>query len=268
MKHLKTYLCPNVTYDWDGHIHLFNHKKLLPNTELLQYSHCVGFMDLELDVENIDVISAYDNYIENSYNPENTILLATALNINDIKSIYNKYPEIIKGFGELKCYDTYKDLKVPYKKISFVRQVCKFSKEIGNLPVYLHWEINDHVDCKKLEKLLSDFPTVPIVLCHCGMNGINNDHACIQAQNLQRKYSNLWLDISYTALEHFNNNLIQLSIYDKDRLIFGSDVNNKLFGENHDTENEILNIVKMSHDIQTKFLIDNQRNILKLFKES
>ena len=113
-----------------------------------------------------------------------------ARTIEDIKTIYEKYPKIIKGFGELKCYNEYKGEKVPYKKISFVRQVCRYSMDNGNLPVYLHWDICDEKDVQKLSKLLRDYPTVPVVLCHCGMNETNQSYAYTQVCQLMKQYQN------------------------------------------------------------------------------
>ena len=192
------------------------------------------------------------------------MLLATAVNIEDIKKIYSEFPNIIKGFGELKCYSSYQDKQVPYKKISFVKQVCKFSNNCGNLPVYLHWEIENEKDIKILKKLLTQYPTVPIVLCHCGMNEFNKDYAYIQSNYLANQFENLWLDISYVALDYFYENQLKINTLPKHKIIFGTDVNNKLLGPGHDFPQEyddkIFKMIKMM-----KYANSNN-NLKRLFK--
>lgn len=267
MKTLLEYIHPfNRSPFWDGHIHLFNSKQALPQHDFGEVGKRVGFMDLEYNRQNLRVIQSYDRFIENEYN-ESIILLATGTTIEDIKSIYEKYPKIIKGFGELKCYNEYKGEKVPYKKISFVRQVCRYSMDNGNLPVYLHWDICDEKDVQKISKLLRDYPSVPIVLCHCGMNETNQSYAYTQVSQLMKQYQNLWVDISYTAMWYLGNYIMLLDGLDRNRIILGSDINNKLFGKNHDTEAELTQI-RLKLDVIEAYLgrDKNQLNISRLFK--
>lgn len=223
---LANYICKQPLM-WDGHIHLFNHESSIKKPE--NFSKYVGFMDIEFDkLKKMNVLDSYKRYIENDYNEDTDILLATGVTIEDIKKVYNAYPKVIKGFGELKCYDTYRGEKVPYKKISFVKQVAKFSEENGCLPVYVHWDFNNIKDVDKFEKLLVDYPSIPIILCHCGMNGNNNDYAFMESSRLQKMYSNLWLDISWDAAEYFGNNIMLLNNLMLDRIILGTDINPRI----------------------------------------
>lgn len=261
MKTLYTYI--NTSADWDGHVHLFNHKEPLPSKQ--NFNRCVGFMDLEYDdVDNINVLDSYVDYIKNHWDKNKEILLATGITIDDIKSIHEKYPDIIKGFGELKCYDSYKGMKVPYKKISFVKSVVHYSSKNGSLPVYVHWELNNSIDVKKLENVIKSYPSVPIVLCHLGMNEENRDLAFVEAMRLQKQYSNVWLDISWDAADYLWENPMRLNNLDLNRVILGTDLNNKLFGDNHDTEDRewgleaFLNLKEYLH-------INNSKNIRRLF---
>lgn len=264
MKALYDFLIDNKEY-WDGHFHLFNHKSVNEFNDN-RASKIVGFMDLEYDSINLKVVDSYQKFIDNNYNKDKHILLATGTNIEEIKSVFEKHKSIIKGFGELKCYDIYKGKKVPYKKISFVKEVCKFSYENGSLPVYLHWELNDEKDIQKLESLLTSYPTIPIVLCHCGINDYNADFAFFHVSDLCKKYNNLWVDISYRGLEFFKNNPLQLLQLPLNRLIFGTDINNKYtkgiekYNYNPD---EIFN--DMDYLINM-FNINNTKNIKSLFK--
>lgn len=270
MKDLYSYLNNIEKESWDGHIHLFNSAKILSiNTP---YKKMVGFMDLEYNRKNLNVKKSYDNYIEKYIN-NSVILLATATNIEDIKSIYEKHSKVIKGFGELKCYDEYRGEKVPYKKISFVRQVCKFSKTNGCLPVYVHWDINTPRDVEKIQGVLKTYPEVPLVLCHCGMSNENHSYAFTQVSQMMKLYRNLWVDISYTAVNFFKDRLMLLNQLDWNRVILGSDMNNKIF-VNHKDEaertiyiNGIYNSIDILHNYM-KGSFSNEENIKKLFRSS
>ena len=245
----------------DAHIHLFNAKS--PIKYGSSYDKLVGFMDVEYDEDDVDEVAAYDWFIEKYYDKDRHILLATARNVENITKIFEKHKDVIKGFGELKLYDRYMDKKIPYKKISILRSICKLSSDNGNLPVYVHWEIINDRDAKLLENILRDYPSIPIVLCHCGMNGENDEFSMWQCQKLSYMYSNLWLDVSYTALVYFTSNPLKLHNLPMNRMVVGSDLNNKIFGPNH-TDEEILDIESKVSQIR-KF-IPSDKNISDLFK--
>ena len=253
-----------VSNDGDGHVHLFDHNKPIPEKPS---SLCVGFMDIDFDHKN-SVVESYDNYIKNHWNKDKEILLATGFTIEDIKSIREKHTNVIKGFGELKCYDTYLGKKVPYKKISFAKQVARYSYEIGCLPVYIHWSLTNNKDVENLENLLSTYNKVPIVLCHMGMcmKEEFHDFAYTEAVRLQNKYNNLWIDISWDAAEYLSNNLMLLSNISRDRIILGSDLNNKSFAgkDIHAIRNKKWGIGKMA-TIKNYLQLNNSQNIKKLF---
>lgn len=255
----------SVISEWDGHEHLFNHKTPLPKN--YDFECRVGFMDIEYDdISNINVLDAYTNYIKNHYNKKTDILLATGITIEDIKSVYEKYPKIIKGFGELKCYDMYGDEKMPYKKIKLVRDVLKLSNDNGQLPVYVHWELNTPSDVEHIENVLKAYPCVPLVLCHAGMNENNRDFAFAEAKRLQNTYSNLWLDISWDAAEYFSNNLMLLNTLILDRIILGTDINNCIFKEDgmHKDRDWLWGLNKFN-EIKNYLHSSNKSKIQKLF---
>lgn len=248
----------------DGHFHGFNHKSSIEMVD--GYGKAVTFMDLEYDKKNLNPAKSYNEFTKSSYNDEKHILLATGVTIEDIKSIYESHKEIIKGFGELKCYDEYKGEKVPYKKISFINQVCRFSKEVGCLPVYIHWGITNDKDLKHLRRTLTIYGDVPVVLCHCGMNDTNQSYAYTQVCQLMKDYRNLWVDLTYTAAEFFSENIMLLDALDKSRIILGTDINNKIFGKTHNVGEEISSIKSQISIIENYIGFGrSEGNILKLF---
>lgn len=123
----------------DGHIHLFDKDKSIYDFDYTPLPKLVGFIDIEpLCIDKYKSVgSMYESFIKKYYNKNKHILLLSGTNIDDIKKVYNKYPKIYKGFGEIKCYDKYKGRDVGTKKISFIDEVCKFSESVGNLPIYI-----------------------------------------------------------------------------------------------------------------------------------
>ena len=84
------------------------------------------------------------------------------------------------------------------------------------------------------------------------------------AAQLQREHGNVWMDMSYTAVDYFSTNLLKLSNFDYNRIIIGTDYNNKLFTDNHtESEREII-IRKISNIIEYTQII-NRHNIEDLF---
>ena len=76
-------------------------------------------------------------------------------------------------------------------------------------------------------------------------------------------YSNLWLDISYKSLDYFTLNPLKLYNLPMDRMIIGSDLNNKIFGPNH-TDQEISSVE--SKVTQLRSIIPSDKNISSLFR--
>lgn len=133
----------------------------------------VDFAKLEL-YDNESVIKYYDNYINNYYS-SNIYLLATATDSQTMIDLYNKYPNIIKGFGEIKCYSyfnnsiTNKREKLDFGNLKWIYPLCEFNKDL-KLPIYIHWINNSDERINELIQCLEKYPTIPFVLCHCGMS--------------------------------------------------------------------------------------------------
>ena len=265
MKSLSNYI---KKVNWDSHIHLFNASKPLISLYKPLINNCVGFADIEfndIDSYNDHMVELYKKYIENNWN-SSQILLATAPTPEEAIEVYKKFPDKIKGFGELKLYDEYRGVKINYKKISYARSICKFSEKNGNLPVYIHYSLISDDDVTHLKNLLKDYPSIPIVLCHCGIdNNVDNKlFAYYNTVNLMNEYSNLWADISYTALSFFNDNPFRILNMKTDRLLIGSDVTLKNFTSNHkNPEKHCDEIYKMIDDISSYCNFD--LNLKRLF---
>lgn len=232
---LKNYII-NQNVAWDGHLHLFNDSQVILDLYNSQFKKCIGFADIEFDhIEDYDgkMVGMYNSYIENYYN-DNQILLATAPTAKEAIEVYKEFPNIIKGFGELKLYDNYQGKEVPYKKIITAREVCAFSSKNNNLPVYIHYSLTNDSEVRQFNNLLKSYPTVPIVLCHCGMEENNKDFAYQHCVDLMKKYYNFWVDISYDAADYFVLNPMKLYNLDMGRIILGSDCTLKTFGQGHE----------------------------------
>ena len=163
------------------------------------------------------------------------VLLATGLDADSIKGLWNAFPKgMFRGIGELKCYDKYgtvKEIEVPYKKIQWVRDLCKFSGErCGCAPIYLHYTLNHPSYVKRLRRLLEDFPGIPIVLCHCGLSRRDQENTIYdmdwtfsQVRDLARDHGNLWLDVSHDAGDYVTWTPGRLESLPRDRVLLGSD---------------------------------------------
>lgn len=220
----------------DGHIHLFDHSGFIH--KYIQKSHnaqtLIGFMDIDFDnldkYDKNDVLKYYGDYINNYYDKSNTILLATAKDCQTMINLYKKYPQYIKGFGEIKCYSYYKKngvkKKLPYDNLDWIQPLCDFNKDL-KLPVYLHWYIyNDHRK-NELDKLLTEYSSIPFVLCHSGLSPFRDQFKQFNyVIDLLLKHNNLYIDISYKAVDFFIDNPDYIKIL-RNRCFLGTDLNIK-----------------------------------------
>lgn len=219
---------------WDSHTHFFDYSTNLDDLYHYpeQYCKLVGFADICLDklseYSNHKIIRYYDEFIKNKYDHKKHILLATSDNAYDSIQLYLKYPDIIKGFGEFKCYKTYRGKETQFGNLNWIRPVCEFNKEL-RLPIYIHWCFKNTNDVLEFESLLKDYNSIPFVLCHCGMgfdNTVNGDsnYAYEQCIKLQQKYKNIYFDVSYKAMDFFAKAPKLLNRINN-RVLLGSDLN-------------------------------------------
>lgn len=255
----------------DGHSHLFDYNHIL--TEFYQFPHnskkIVGFADVcfnDIDMHNNhNMVECYERFITNHYDPAKHILLATADNSYDAIQIYLNHPNIIKGFGEFKCYKVYRGDEVPYGNLNWVRPVCEFNKDM-RLPIYIHWCFLNDKDVDEFANLIKDYPSIPFVLCHCGMGfdkSISGDamFAYKQCIELLKSYDNLYFDISYKALEFFSSRpkLIEAIV---NKSIIGSDLSPQTFKIINDIDQHKQKIYKQINKLSRP---EFTNNIYRLF---
>lgn len=226
MKSLYDTIIANNTID--GHIHLFDHSGVIDSSLIDTSKRCVCFADISFryieKYKGDGMIAIYDEFINKCYNPSQHILLATGENAKDIIAIYERYPDKIKGFGELKCYSDYMHGKLPYGNLDWIRPVLDYNKDLG-LPVYIHCNLNSKDRINKFEDLLKEY-SFPIVLCHCGMyDDCDNDNIHKTIIDLMNSYDNLYVDISYTASDFYIKNINKLLELNSSKVIIGTDVN-------------------------------------------
>jgi hypothetical protein len=248
----------------DGHCHTFSHRG--PNPCTLPVSRSVSFADIELDClsEYKDLPGMYSKYI-GELDPSKHSWCATGLDIDTIKTIYKEHSDVIVGFGELKLYDVFNGKDVKFKRISFAHEVCRFSEQVGSLPVFIHYEITSTVESEALKRLCNKFPDVPVVLCHCGMNESNQQFAFDAVRNLVATSSNLWLDISWDAAKWLAANPMLITQLPLDRLIWGSDTSPRL--QAHGFKSATLDDIK-SWESAVVTYFDSDKNIHTLFNEN
>lgn len=211
----------------DGHVHVMD-KELKP-TEVI-YNSRVAFIDIEPSYweDYKDCLPIYDKYIQwaQGRSDVHDILLATAITPENIIQIREKYKDIIKGYGELKCYTSWKG-KDTGRDLQYYIPLFEYNKK-DNLPIYIHWTLFDNQRVNDLEKVLKAYPSTPFVLCHCGMGNTMDFQRYNIYSNiilLMSHHRNLYVDISFDAMWFFTNNPERLLSLDTDRCILGSDIN-------------------------------------------
>lgn len=204
----------------DCHVHLFDEVSMLKNIP----EKCICFADIDLNKPILyqNIYQLYNKYWDKI--PKGCTMLSTGMTINDIKQVYFDHPRDIKGFGELKLYDRLNGQPVNYKSCDLVKEVLEFSHSVGDLPVYIHFMLEDSKDVDDVTGFALNFPSVPIVLCHSGINNQSDaGYSWAQAVALANKHNNIWLEISWSSLLYIHDYPFLLDQVPKDRIIMGSD---------------------------------------------
>lgn len=270
MNNLTSYIFDNIC-KIDGHIHLFDKKEFLGDFYKSPKNHCVCFGDYS--IRHIDeyignMKKYYDHFIKTHYNPTHHTLLACAPTIEEMIDIYESNKDVIKGFGEVKIHKIYEGEDYNSLTINDLRRLCKYSSSHDNLPIYVHYTLSGDKYVKNLKNTLSKYPKVPIVLCHCGMEkGCDLDKIFYIVTKLQKDHSNLWVDISYEALNYFKNFPTKLSNLSLDRCIIGSDLNPQIFhSENIEDPKKFCDDCYIDYERTKIYTMGSDNNISKLFK--
>lgn len=245
----------------DGHIHLFDKDGCIVVPDM----KCVGFCDVDPNEISLyaDTIPYYEDFINNHYNKDIT-LLATSTDPLNMIEIHKKWPNIIKGFGELKCYKDftnhkngdYFDLKLD--RLSKYRDLGKYADE-HKLPIFIHYSLYDDKNVEKFSNFIKRYPNATFILCHCGMDKeTNNDFCYHSVMKLMNEHHNLWIDATWEALDYFTNNPLKLINMDRSKIILGSDMSRKSMNkENYKKEWDKV------HNLDS--FIKSDKNIKKLF---
>lgn len=207
----------------DCHVHLFN------NDKIISYPHqtdgMIVMVENSIKYPNIQLFPAFDKFISNGIKSGQR-LLCVGCDYDDTYNIYKKYHEYISGFGEIKCYKHCIDSEgneLEKFDTSILDGILKMNT---GLPIFIHWDLNRKHN-NELVEYLEKYPDQKFVLCHCGINELDDhDDAFRQAVILQTRHTNLWMSISWIALDYFSKHMNQLSfIAIPDHTIVGTDIN-------------------------------------------
>lgn len=125
-------------------------------------------------------------------------------------------------------------------------------------PVYVHWDLDS--TSSELERKIDENGKSKIVLCHCGMNrNIDNEVAFKLFKKLINNHSNLWGDISWSAMDVFLDDISKLDELPRDRIICGTD------NSDRDSEKALKSRIEKLKVLNR--YIDNRNNINRLFNE-
>lgn len=140
-------------------------------------------------------------------------------NLNETIELNEKYkPRLL---GEVKCFKRYNESKCN-KGIFYENYDIAHCEELKNIPMFVHFDLV--YDDTRFKEILEFNPKRPIVLCHCGMNNIDDkQYAFENALELQHKYPNLWIEISWAAWDYFGKDSQKLAQLNTDKLLLGTD---------------------------------------------
>ena len=140
---------------------------------------------------------------------------------DELATICEKYPA--EFIGEVKCYKHF-ITKEKHEEHYFSDTSIALDERFIDIPMFVHVDLINEEAQKILEDILSVNLDRPIILCHCGINKLDDkDSAFERAINLQHKYNNLWLEISWSALFYIKDDHRKMSRIDTDRVLFGTD---------------------------------------------
>lgn len=268
----------NITHSTDGHIHLFDcvTRNIFDIYKPIKsFKKFVGFMGVNFQrlhkYTSSQIMGYYSRFIDGC-DLNNTILLASALDSQTTIEIYKKYPNAIRGFGELLCYEKYDDIDLPYANLKWVDEILEFDSTLDRpLPVYIHYSLISDARYELMDELLSKYPDIPIVLCHCGIpnkheGNYMNEFGSIYERflKLHHKYQNLYSDVCDGASKYFEKNPSQIYKLDLNRMIIGTDLGPIYLRMNENEKNKkIRSVFKKFSNYGN--IINTKKTIEKIF---
>lgn len=239
----------------DSHVHLFNEKVMD-----YPYREVDGrIIMVENSIRNTDriLLPCFDNFFSLNIGSKDSVL-CIGCDREDTYNIYNKYSNKFSGFGEVKCYKHCVDVKgneLEYFDTDILESIFEMET---NKPIFIHWDLNGKHD-DEFEEFLKNFRSTKIVLCHCGINDLDDQYDSFKkACELQAKYTNLWLSISWVALDYFYKNMTQLSFIPiPDHTIVGTDFNPEMYNVGVDEKDRFKKFKTIYGQFDTPVALNN-----------
>ncbi len=251
MIELKNYLF-GILRRYDCHANLSGKNALDPYPAFSESS----ILFIDNDIKNLDdSLIPYADILETDRFTKQYNISLVGKDKNETIELFKKYdPSLI---GEVKCFKHYVDSDG--KEKVYENYNIALCKEIKHLPMFIHFDLIEND--LKLREIIESNPERPVVLCHCGLNDLDDKtNAFEKAVALQHEYNNLWLEVSWVAWEYIGKDHRKMSLIDTDRLLLGTDFSK------FTTQEEIAKTLELFDYWSGK--INIKRNIIKLLRNA
>jgi len=163
----------------------------------------------------------YENDIRKILEGGHSYLCAIGNDKDDLEGVLKLWK--FDAIGEVKVNKHFKSLddkEYSYYNCDVLNTALPFEK-----PIFIHFDLYDKTG-DILDTILTRNANNKIVLCHCGMNDLDDQKKAFEyAIKLQSKHPNLWLEISWVALEYFIQHPLELNRFENpDRVLVGVDM--------------------------------------------
>ena len=205
----------------DCHV-LFEGKNKLEEGYPVFAEDSILFVDNDIKNANEPLTSYFDKISDNLELGCKYHIAYIGKDLEETKALVKRHtPEFI---GEVKCFKHYTDSEgVERTHEDFSVAMCEDFRDIA---MFIHLDLIDERSVNFLKQILEMNPDRPVILCHCGMNSLDDrEKAFKYAVDLQHKYDNLWLEISWSwAWDYIGTDHRKMSLIDTDRLLLGTDL--------------------------------------------
>lgn len=229
----------NKKYDLtiiDCHTHMFGKGKILTYPHEYPINGKISMVENSIAHPDRSLFDDFKSYINFGEVTDKNKLLCVGKDAEETIKIYNTFKSKISGFGEIKCYkrgvNSHGDIIEIYDTSILQAVINK------GLPVFIHWDLDGKHD-EELYEIIKSNPNTKFVLCHAGIGELTNpDKSFKTAARYQSKLTNLWLSISWVALDYFikddfqsaTNKLSMIPI--PDHVLVGTDFNPEMNNRN------------------------------------
>lgn len=248
----------------DCHVHSFGRGEYYTYPQEYPINGCICMVENPLKYPERPLIDDFKIYISEGEVTDRKKLLCVGKDAVETAQIYNIYKNKISGWGEIKCYKRCKDSKGNILKrydTSILQSILDMSE--SKLPIFIHWDLDGERD-EELYNIIKDHPAMKFVLCHCGINNLNNPEKSFQtAVRYQSSLPNLWLSISWDALGFFINKNNEVK-YDKlsllpdpYRVLVGTDFNPEDNSQGISFRERYYNFIKIYDNFNVPMALNN-----------